>query len=91
MLGTFVRKIFGSKNDREVKRMLKAVAAINEQESTLHSLSDDALAAKRGDFRNRIINGETLNQILPEAFAVCREVSKRRLGPDITTYRWSEE
>ena len=80
MLGTFVRKIFGSKNDREVKRMLKAVAAINEQESTLHSLSDDALAAKRGDFRNRIINGETLNQILPEAFAVCREVSKRRLG-----------
>ena len=80
MLGTFVRKIFGSKNDREVKRMLKAVAAINEQESTLQSLSDDALAAKRGDFRNRIINGETLNQILPEAFAVCREVSKRRLG-----------
>ena len=80
MLGTFVRKIFGSKNDREVKRMLKAVAAINEQESTLHSLSDDALAAKRDDFRNRIINGETLNQILPEAFAVCREVSRRRLG-----------
>ena len=80
MLGTFVRKIFGSKNDREVKRMLKAVAAINQQESTLQSLSDDALAAKRGDFRNRIISGETLNQILPEAFAVCREVSRRRLG-----------
>ena len=50
------------------------------QESILQSLSDDARAAKRGDFRNRIINGETLNQILPEAFAVCREVSKRRLG-----------
>ena len=80
MLGTFVRKIFGSKNDREVKRMLKAVAAINQQESTLQSLSDDALAAKRGDFRNRIMSGETLDQILPEAFAVCREVSRRRLG-----------
>ncbi|MBE58609.1 MAG: preprotein translocase subunit SecA, partial [Gammaproteobacteria bacterium] len=80
MLGTFVRKIFGSKNDREVKRMLKAVAAINQQESILQPLSDDALAAKRGDFRSRIKSGETLNQILPEAFAVCREVSRRRLG-----------
>ena len=80
MLGTFVRKIFGSKNDREVKRMLKAVTAINQQESILQPLSDDALAAKRGDFRSRIKSGETLNQILPEAFAVCREVSRRRLG-----------
>ena len=80
MLGTFVRKIFGSKNDREVKRMLKAVAAINQQESTLESLTDEALAAKRNEFRERITAGETLNQILPEAFAVCREVSKRQLG-----------
>ncbi len=80
MLGTFVRKIFGSKNDREVKRMLKAVAAINQQESTLESLTDEALAAKRDEFRERIKAGETLNQILPDAFAVCREVSKRQLG-----------
>ena len=80
MLGTFVRQIFGSKNDREVKRMLRAVAAINQQEASLQSLSDDALAAKRGDFCNRIMSGETLNQILPDAFAVCREVSKRQLG-----------
>ncbi len=80
MLGTFVRKIFGSKNDREVKRMLKAVAAINQQESTLESLSDEALAAKRDEFRERIKAGETLNQVLPDAFAVCREVSKRTLG-----------
>ncbi|MGB0358475.1 MAG: preprotein translocase subunit SecA [Litorivicinaceae bacterium] len=80
MLGTFVRKIFGSKNDREVKRMLKAVAAINQQESTLESLTDEALAAKRDEFRERITAGETLNQILPDAFAVCREVSKRQLG-----------
>ena len=80
MLGTFVRKIFGSKNDREVKRMLKAVAAINQQESTLEPLTDEALAAKRDEFRERISAGETLNQILPDAFAVCREVSKRQLG-----------
>ncbi len=80
MLGTFVRKIFGSKNDREVKRMLRAVAAINQQESTLESLSDEALAAKRDEFRERVTNGETLSQILPDAFAVCREVSKRTLG-----------
>ena len=80
MLGTFVRKIFGSKNDREVKRMLKAVEAINRQESSLESLSDEALAAKRDEFRERIASGETLNQVLPDAFAVCREVSKRTLG-----------
>ena len=80
MLGTFVRKIFGSKNDREVARMLKAVATINQQESTLESLSDEALLGKREEFRGRIGAGETLNQILPDAFAVCREVSKRRLG-----------
>lgn len=80
MLGTFVRKIFGSKNDREVKRMLKAVDAINRQESSLESLSDEALVAKRHEFRERIASDESLNQVLPDAFAVCREVSKRKLG-----------
>ena len=80
MLGTFVRKIFGSKNDREVKRMLKQVTAINQQESTLESLSTEELASKRQGFRERINAGETLNQILPDAFAVCREVSRRTLG-----------
>ena len=80
MLGTFVRKIFGSKNDREVKRMLKAVTAINQQESTLESLSNDELASKREEFQERLNAGETLNQILPDSFAVCREVSRRTLG-----------
>ncbi|MGB0225268.1 MAG: preprotein translocase subunit SecA [Litorivicinaceae bacterium] len=80
MLGTFVRKIFGSKNDREVKRMLKQVTAINQQESTLESLSNEELASKREEFRERINAGEMLNQILPDAFAVCREVSRRTLG-----------
>ena len=80
MLGTFVRKIFGSKNDREVKRMLKLVTAIDQQESTFESLSNEELASKREEFRVRINAGETLNQILPDAFAVCREVSRRTLG-----------
>ncbi len=80
MLGTVVRKIFGSRNDREVKRMLKQVTAINQQESTLESLSNEELASKREEFRERISAGETLNQILPDAFAVCREVSRRTLG-----------
>ena len=80
MLGTFVRKIFGSKNDREVKRMLKLVTAIDRQESTFEPLSNEELASKREEFRERINAGETLNQILPDAFAVCREVSRRTLG-----------
>ena len=80
MLGTFVRKIFGSKNDREVKRMLKAVTAINALESRFESFTDDELRAQREVFRQRLSEGETLTQILPEAFAVCREVSRRTLG-----------
>ena len=80
MLGTFVRKLFGSKNDREVKRMLKTVATINQLESTMEALSAEALTAKRQEFKDRFEAGETLNQLLPEAFAVCREVSRRVLG-----------
>ena len=80
MLGTFVRKLFGSKNDREVKRMLKTVATINQLEPTLEALSDEALLAKRQEFKDRLDSGQTLDQLLPEAFAVCREVSRRVLG-----------
>ncbi len=80
MLGTFVRKIFGSKNDREVGRMLKAVNAINALEARFETASDAELKGQREIFKSRLANGETLNQILPEAFAVCREVSRRTLG-----------
>ena len=80
MLGTFVRKLFGSKNDREVKRMLKTVATINQLESTVEALSDEALLAKRQAFKDRLDAGQTLDQLLPEAFAVCREASRRVLG-----------
>ena len=80
MLGTFVRKLFGSKNDREVKRMLKTVATINQLEPTVEALSDEALLAKRQAFKDRLDAGQTLDQLLPEAFAVCREASRRVLG-----------
>lgn len=80
MLGTFVRKLFGSKNDREVKRMLKTVATINQLESTVEALSDEALLAKRQAFKDRLDAGQTVDQLLPEAFAICREASRRVLG-----------
>jgi|TARA_B110000305_G_scaffold66505_1_gene74419 preprotein translocase subunit SecA len=80
MLGTFVRKIFGSKNDREVKRMLKSVVEINRFEEILETESDEQLREKRIVFLERLNQGQTLDQILPDAFAVCREVSRRTLG-----------
>ena len=80
MLGTFVRKIFGSKNDREVKRMLKAVTAINALETQYEAATDAELRDQREIFKARLEQGATLSDILPEAFAVCREVSRRTLG-----------
>jgi preprotein translocase subunit SecA len=80
MIGTFVRKLFGTKNDREVKRMLKTVATINQLESTIQAMSDEALLAKRQTFKERFDSGQSLDQLLPEAFAVCREASRRVLG-----------
>ena len=76
LLGT----IFGTKNERELKRMGKLVTAINAQEEGLKALSDDALAAKTAEFKARFEKGETLDQLLPEAFAVCREAARRVLG-----------
>ena len=80
MLGTLLAKVFGSKNDRELKRMTKVVQQINALETSLESLSLEALGAKRAEFQTRFDAGEPLNQILPDAFAVCREVSRRVLG-----------
>ena len=79
MLG-LVKKIFGDANEREVKRLLKAVDQINGLESTISALSDDALRAKTEEFRARLAKGETLDDILPEAFAVVREAGKRTLN-----------
>ncbi|MBO9600071.1 MAG: preprotein translocase subunit SecA, partial [Cohnella sp.] len=79
MLG-LVKKIFGDANEREVKRLLKVVDQINGLESTISALSDDGLRAKTEEFRARLTKGETLDDILPEAFAVVREAGKRTLN-----------
>ncbi len=79
MLGTVLRKVFGSKNDRELKRLQPLVDQINQLASTCASLSFDDLRAKTGEFRQRLSQGATLDDLLPEAFAVVREVSTRLL------------
>jgi len=81
MVGKLFKKIFGSRNERLVKTMRKTVAQINDLESGLQSLSDEQLKAKTAEFRNRLNDeGQTLDMILPEAFAVVREASQRALG-----------
>lgn len=73
------RKLFGSRNDRIVKDLWKKVHEVNAFEPDMKSLSDEALSAKTAEFRDRLSHGETLDQLLPEAFAVVRESSFRHL------------
>ncbi|MCG8316671.1 MAG: preprotein translocase subunit SecA, partial [Pseudomonadales bacterium] len=80
MLGRALRKVFGSKNDRELKRMKKLVVVINQLEEQFESYSDEELKAKTDEFRSRLDKGETLDTLLPEAFATVREASKRVMG-----------
>ncbi|MDX9873377.1 MAG: preprotein translocase subunit SecA [Spongiibacteraceae bacterium] len=80
MLGTVLKKLFGSKNDRELKRMGKIVAQINSFEDGLQKLDDAQLAAKTAEFKARLEQGATLDELLPEAFAVVREASRRTMG-----------
>jgi preprotein translocase subunit SecA len=80
MLGTALAKVFGSKNDRMIKRYRQKVGRINELEKTLTPLDDAALAAKTIAFKERLEKGETLDDLLPEAFAVVREAARRVLG-----------
>ncbi len=75
-----ITKIFGSRNDRLIKRMYKVVAQINALEPEILTLSDEALKAKTVEFRERYDKGETLDQLLPEAFATVREAGKRILN-----------
>lgn len=79
MLG-LVKKIFGDINERDVKRLMKTVDYINTLEPKFEALSDDELKGKTAEFRERIGKGETLDDILPEAFATVRETSKRVLS-----------
>ena len=77
MATNFLTKIFGSRNDRLIKQYRKTVAVINGLESQFEALSDDQLRAKTDEFRARVAQGESLDSLLPEAFAVVREGSKR--------------
>ncbi|WP_336787361.1 preprotein translocase subunit SecA [Paenibacillus sp. MMO-177] len=79
MLG-LVKKIFGDANEREVKRLTRTVEEINGLESKISPLSDDELRNKTEEFKARLEKGEDIDSILPEAFAVVREASKRTLG-----------
>ena len=79
-LGRLVSGIFGTKNERELKRMNVVVAQANALEESCKALSDAELAGRTAEFKERYRKGETLDQLLPEAFAVCREASRRVLG-----------
>ena len=78
--GTIATKVFGSSNDRKLKKYPVVVEAINALEPEISALSDEALRARTDEFRQRFENGETLDDLLPEAFATVREAAKRTLG-----------
>ncbi|SDH82285.1 preprotein translocase subunit SecA [Pseudomonas benzenivorans] len=80
MFAPLLKKLFGSKNEREVKRMLKTVQTVNAFEEQMLALSDEQLRAKTDEFKARLAQGETLDQLLPEAFAAAREAGKRVMG-----------
>ena len=80
MISGLLKKIFGSRNDRLIKQYSQAVRRINELEPGIAALSDDALRAKTDEFRQRHAQGASLDELLPEAFAVVREAGKRVLG-----------
>ena len=80
MISNSLKKLFGTRNDRELKRMGKVVKQINALVDATAALNDEQLAGKTAEFRQRIADGESLDKILPEAFAVAREASERVLG-----------
>lgn len=80
MLNSLMKRMFGSRNERTLRRMDKIVRAINALEASISILTDEQLASKTAEFKTRIIAGESLDSLLPEAFAVVREVSVRTLN-----------
>jgi preprotein translocase subunit SecA len=80
MVSSLLRKVFGSRNERILKRLSKTVNQINALEAELQALSNEQLTAKTDEFRQRYKDGESLDKLLPEAFAVVREASQRVLG-----------
>ena len=79
MFGEILKKIIGSKNDRELKRIRPMVDQINDFEQRVSPLTNDQLRAKTAEFKERIGKGESLDELLPEAFAVVRETARRTL------------
>ncbi len=77
---SLLKKIIGSRNDRLLKQYRKQVAQVNALEPSMQALSDDELKAKTDEFRQRIADGKSVNSLLPEAFAVVREASRRVFG-----------
>ncbi len=80
MLNSLLTKVFGSKHERQLKKVRPLVEKINGMEAAYEALSDDALKAKTAEFRQKISNGASLDDILPEAFATVREAAKRTVG-----------
>lgn len=80
MFKRIVKKVFGTKHDRQIKKIMPLVHRINDLEKTLEPLSEDQLKAKTGEFKERLDKGEPLDSLLPEAYAVVRETGRRVLG-----------
>jgi len=80
MINSLLTRVFGSRNERLLKQLQRSVGKINALEPELEKLSDEALKAKTPELQKRIADGESVDKILPEAFAVCREASRRVLG-----------
>jgi preprotein translocase subunit SecA len=80
MINTFLAKTIGSQDERYLKRVKPTVAQINSLEDEVSSLSDTQIRAKTAEFKQRLERGETLDDLLPEAFAAVREASKRTTG-----------
>src|SRR5690348_11589284 len=80
MIGQLLAKVIGTQNEREIKRLRPAVAAITDLEPRIQPLSDEQLRDKTVEFRRRVADGESLDDILPEAFAVVREAGRRVLN-----------
>ena len=80
MIQTVINKIFGTKSERDLKKIQHYVDKANSLESQMEALSDDELKAKTQEFKNRLAQGETLDDILAEAFATVREAAKRVIG-----------
>ncbi|MEO6463416.1 MAG: hypothetical protein ABIP29_10110, partial [Candidatus Eisenbacteria bacterium] len=80
MFGTLLNKVFGSKHEREAKRLLPVVEEINRFAGEYAALSDDELRAKTVEFRGRVAEGESIDDLLPEAFAAVKEACRRLVG-----------